>query len=453
MQQRLFIALWVEVILLKTIPSEETALLKLIENVGKAKFHKKVIINKLNVHIKKNDFNYTVWESELENLEEIKRSLPKNERIYYSTVRLSQLIRRFEMFTFTRTVPIVESTAASGPASCSDTVDIFNPLLQENELSRFQHIIKNLDSSLEQYSEEIKFSNVQDALRHVHTYFNRLQFDAHIYQNILQKDNLNNIVFNSGGKGLSKLTCLQDYDPNVYTYTENIDTSLHESTITSIYAILQFTEETIMTKYKFNELENLALDSTRPTHLYELNGTFLTIQHNTQPFSPLSEIKILSNACKIALERNDLRTARYSCNMLLVKPEGQLKITSDAIFLDPTKLSNDEINQYNKYKTIELKRINGIKLHNKFGSVDLKLNNIIDKTAHPKFTTEEIENWEQFEELYLLSLLGFLPFILLPISFSLIKNRKRKKNKKKFKDERAQSLLLLKKKFKIPNDF
>ena len=127
-------------------------------------------------------------------------------------------------------------------------------------------------------------------------------------------------------------------------------------------------------------------------------------------------------------------------------------MTSDAIFIDPTKLSNDEIDQYSPYKTIELKRIDGIELNNKYGSVVLKLNNLIDKTAHPKFTTKEVENWEELEELYLLSLLGFLPFILLPLSFFLFKNKKRKKNKREFKNERAQSLLLLRNKLRMPND-
>lgn len=452
MWKRLFLALCLEVILIKTVKSEETALLKLIENAGKEKFYKKVIINKLNVIINKYDFKYTVWETELVKLEEIKKSLPNTERLYYGVVKLIQFIKKLEMFTFIRTRPLVESTAATTTGSCSAPVDIFNLLSQDNELSRFKHIIKNLDSPLQTFTEEIKFSNVQDALRHIHSYFNKLQIDANIYQNILQKDSLNNIIHSTGGKGLSKVECLKDYDPNIYTHTTYIDTSVHNSTITSTYAILQFKEEIIMTRFKFNELENLALDGTRPTHVYELDGQFLIINNNDQPFSLLSEIIILPTACKIALELNDLKTARHSCNMLPVKPKSQLKMTSDAIFIDPTKLSNDEIDQYSPYKTIELKRIDGIELNNKYGSVVLKLNNLIDKTAHPKFTTKEVENWEELEELYLLSLLGFLPFILLPLSFFLVKNKKRKKNKREFKNERAQSLLLLRNKLRMPND-
>ena len=156
MQKRLFIALCLEVILIKTVTNEETALLKLIENVGKAKFHKKVIINKLNINIKKYDFKYTVWKPELVKLEEIKQSLPNTERLYYSIVKLIQFIRKLEMFTFTQTSPIVESTAASRTDSCSDPVDIFNLLSQDNELSRFKHIIKNLDSPLKTFTKEIK---------------------------------------------------------------------------------------------------------------------------------------------------------------------------------------------------------------------------------------------------------------------------------------------------------
>ena len=441
---------WREICLLllkvNFIYNDEPEEMKILEKAGKTNFYNTVIVNRLDVKLTKKEFDYAAWIKEIEKLEIIQKPITDRDRVYYSISKLISLIKKLEIFTSSWTPPLVESTAPE-ESDCSISINLFTSNLQDNTLNRYKYIIKNLDSNEELFTEEVKFNKLQDSIGHINAYYQKLSSENQIYNHVIEKYNLENIIAYAGGQGL-KGSCLQDFNYGEYTNFEYLDTFIKDETIISNFAVYQYRDKEAVSRYKFNAIENFELDKTKPEWVFELNKNLVIFKNIHKPFSSISHMTTLSESCTINLKDNDLKAALRSCNLQKIENNNIIIVGRNAISLNTKNINNKKFKEFKIYKNIKVKE-NSVELETPFGLIKVHLNLIkgtINKILHPKFSTIEVQNWEKINEIFLTGLLVFLPFTLTPIFIYAYKKRQKKKNKRKFQEEKAKSLLLLKSK-------
>ena len=413
----------------------------LLTLIGTENFYQTVTVNRFVLILNKTKFNFEPWEKTIVTLEKFKTEAPKNQRLFFLIHQIIEEITSFKIYAWESEDPPTATPSSDAPVSCSLIVNIFDTLYQNNELAYFQNIISVVGTSVsDSTKEKLFFDALQDSLGQLRAYNINLMRELTFYKNLLTNQHTGLFLMSLHNE-LKKLSCLIAFGEDTLYTPHLISITQEDGLINCDMAIFQFSNPILIKKYLFNAINGLQLTTEKSETVHEIKNSLVIFDKNI-PLHSLTGFKTLSPNCKTALMANDLLAARKPCEMLKLNTLKIFNFRPGSVQIFMNNAIVDSMLPYKKFDTAILSQSSVI-LKTKFGSGSLNLHVSKNEVLLPSFSQEEINEWDNIDEIFLLLLLLLIPLPLTPILIRFFKHRKKIKQQKILTTERNNSLLLL----------
>jgi hypothetical protein len=418
--------------------------LDLVSTVGFDIFYKKAILNKITIKLKLNEFNAEAWTPSLEILLKYQAELAENNltsRLYYLVTELIMKIRTLHT-NYKLVSPFTQLVEPPEDNNCNLELEIFSTITQNNGVRRYALITRELGTSLLDPSKEgTYFSILQNAVRHVQDFYSTLNYEMEAFENIVFFKNFEPIQQHINNE-IKALECLTDFSRDTLYIPNLVAINQKEDIINCVFTLTQFFEPTKIVKMIFNNIGNYFLNEQGANVLHSMNNQIMIFSESTLPLNPLTPVKFINPDCKEAIMKNELVNAVPLCNLLLKDDATIIKFKQHGLKINLQYILNDELRQFHKYSSILIKTPS-INLTTPLGKAKIHLHDNINTIKHRHLTQIEISRLKEINELYLLWLLFFLPFIIIPLIVTHLKKRKLEKKIKRLDIEQEKALKLL----------
>ena len=417
--------------------------IKLLEPAGMDTFYRNVHVNRLTIVLNKEKFNFDPWKLKLSSLTKFEEEATKDSRIFFLIRQIKNEIKSLEVHTWDSIIPQTVASSPDRTLPCSLKIEIFNTIVQNNGLNRFQNIISIMGPSIADANKEKEFFNtLQDALGQLRAFNLKLKQEYKFYEYLI-KNQQSRPFLESLRDQFKDLSCLKEFKTDTLYIPQLISATQHDLIVKCDMTIYQFSNPIMINKYIYTPINGFQLNNMNDRTVHKIGNSLIILsKDNKMPFHSFTRFKSFSENCKNALESNDLLLARHPCDMKKAKTSEFFRFRPDGIqiFLDKIKLEYPH--PLKGYDTAIIHQ-NSISMTTTFGTGTFYLHNSEIGLSLPQSKQWEMDQWDNIDELFLLFLFALFPFPLIPFIYKMFKNKKKARHQKILTQERNKSLLLL----------